>query len=100
LTFSPEKGYERINKGDSSLQDSFIPLEPEDLSPKLQMKIEELGLSLRAVNCCKTAKLFFVKDLVRKTALQLRSEGGFGTKSLREIRTVLGRMGLSLGMRV
>jgi DNA-directed RNA polymerase subunit alpha len=60
--------------------------------------VEELELSVRASNCFKAANIRTIADLVPKTEAELLKTKNFGKKSLNEIKTILGAMGLSLGM--
>src|SRR4029453_5334726 len=60
--------------------------------------IEELELSVRASNCFKAANIRTIADLVPKTEAETLKRTNFGKKSLNEIKTILGAMGLSLGM--
>ena len=62
--------------------------------------VEELELSVRASNCLKAAHIRTIADLVPKTEAELLKTKNFGKKSLDEITTILGAMGLSLGMRL
>ena len=62
--------------------------------------VEELELSVRAANCFKAANIRTIADLVPKTEADLLKTKNFGKKSLNEIKTILGAMGLSLGMRL
>src|SRR5438046_8088922 len=62
--------------------------------------VDELELSVRASNCLKTANIRTIADLVQKTEAELLKTKNFGKKSLNEIKTILGEMGLSLGMRL
>jgi len=62
--------------------------------------VEELELSVRASNCFKAANIRTIADLVPKTEAELLKTRNFGKKSLNEIKTILGAMGLSLGMRL
>ena len=55
---------------------------------------------MRASNCLKTANIRTIADLVQKTEAELLKTKNFGKKSLNEIKTILGEMGLSLGMRL
>jgi DNA-directed RNA polymerase subunit alpha len=67
---------------------------------KLFRNVEELELSVRASNCFKAANIRTIADLVPKTEAELLKTKNFGKKSLNEIKTILGAMGLSLGMRL
>ncbi len=62
--------------------------------------VEELELSVRASHCFKAANIRTIADLVPKTEAELLKTKNFGKKSLHEIKTMLGAMGLSLGMRL
>jgi DNA-directed RNA polymerase subunit alpha len=62
--------------------------------------VAELELSVRASNCFKAANIRTIADLVPKTEAELLKTKNFGKKSLNEIKTMLGAMGLSLGMRL
>ena len=70
----------------------------EELTEKLDMKVEELELSVRAANCLESEKLDTVRQLVRMTESDLLKIRSFGKTSLREIKRKLADIGLSLGM--
>jgi DNA-directed RNA polymerase subunit alpha len=78
----------------------------DELRPRVEMNenlfrnVDELELSVRASNCLKTASIRTIADLVQKTEPELLKTKNFGKKSLNEIKTILGEMGLSLGMRL
>jgi DNA-directed RNA polymerase subunit alpha len=67
---------------------------------RLFRNVEEMELSVRASNCLKTANIRIIADLVQKTESELLKTRNFGKKSLNEIKTILGAMGLSLGIRL
>jgi DNA-directed RNA polymerase subunit alpha len=107
-----------VGEGSAILQDHFdlmtdfpevTPREEEtdrDERPRLELNenlfrnVDELELSVRASNCLKTANIRTIADLVQKTEAELLKTKNFGKKSLNEIKTILGEMGLSLGMRL
>ena len=62
--------------------------------------IEDISdrLSVRAFNGLKNAEIATIGDLVSKTGPDLIKERNIGRKSIEEIETVLGNMGLRLGM--
>ena len=62
--------------------------------------MDELELSVRASNCLKTANIRTIADLVQRSEQELLKTKNFGKKSLNEIKTILGEMGLHLGMRL
>lgn len=70
----------------------------EDLIRKLNMRISDLDMSVRASNCLESASLCTVADLVEKNEAELLTVRSFGKTSLREIKRRLEEMGLSLGM--
>ena len=71
-----------------------------ELNENLLRNVYELELSVRASNCLKTANIRTIADLVQKTEAELLKTKNFGKKSLNEIKTILGEMGLALGMRL
>jgi DNA-directed RNA polymerase subunit alpha len=71
-----------------------------ELNENLFRNVDELELSVRASNCLKTANIRSIADLVQKSEAELLKTKNFGKKSLNEIKTILGEMGLSLGMRL
>ncbi|OLC38329.1 MAG: DNA-directed RNA polymerase subunit alpha [Candidatus Rokubacteria bacterium 13_1_40CM_4_69_5] len=71
-----------------------------ELNENLFRNVDELELSVRASNCLKTANIRTIADLVQKTEAELLKTKNFGKKSLNEIKTILGEMGLHLGMRL
>ena len=95
------------------LRDHFTPLTarpPDDdvegeggeayLRDALGKPIEELPLPARAINALKGAELHLVVDLAQKTEADLEHVKNLGEKSIDEIKTALGALGLSLGMRI
>ncbi|HET8575863.1 MAG TPA: DNA-directed RNA polymerase subunit alpha [Methylomirabilota bacterium] len=76
------------------------PAARTELNEHLFRNVDELELSVRASNCLKTANIRSIADLVQKTESELLKTKNFGKKSLNEIKTILGEMGLSLGMRL
>ena len=71
-----------------------------ELNENLFRSVDELELSVRAYNCLKTANIRTIADLVQKSEAELLKTKNFGKKSLNEIKTILGEMDLSLGMRL
>jgi len=69
----------------------------EELERKLNMSVDELDLSVRANNCFQSEKIYLIRDLVVRTESQLLKVRNFGKTTLREVKTRLGDMGLSLG---
>ena len=78
---------------------SYIPQEePVDaeLQAKLEMSVEDLGLSGRAANCLRNAQVKTVGELVEYSPEQLMGFKNFGEKSLIEIVDKLAEMDLFL----
>jgi DNA-directed RNA polymerase subunit alpha len=76
------------------------PVVRREFNEHLFRNVEELELSVRASNCLKTSNIRTIADLVQKTESDLLKTKNFGKKSLNEIKTILGEMGLSLGIRL
>ena len=68
------------------------------LNRYLLKKVDELELSVRSANCLKNDNIIYIGDLVQKTEAEMLRTPNFGRKSLNEIKEVLTRMGLRLGM--
>jgi DNA-directed RNA polymerase subunit alpha len=103
----------RILEDHWALLEQFPEVEPQapaaetaDLGPRTELNenlfrnVDELELSVRASNCLKTANIRTIADLVQKSEAELLKTKNFGKKSLNEIKTILGEMGLALGMRL
>ena len=87
--------------GDGAPGDRRVEPAPRfELNEHLFRNVDELELSVRASNCLKTANIRTIADLVQKTESELLKTKNFGKKSLNEIKTILGEMGLSLGIRL
>ena len=54
---------------------------------------------MRSYNCLKNANIQTIRELVMKTENEMLKTKNFGRKSLNEIKEILTRMGLSLGMK-
>ena len=66
----------------------------------LDRPVGELELSVRSANCLQNANIRFIGELVQKTEADMLKTKNFGRKSLREIKDILSKMGLTLGMTV
>jgi DNA-directed RNA polymerase subunit alpha len=65
----------------------------------LDRSVEELELSVRSYNCLKNANIQTIRELVQRSESEMLKTKNFGRKSLNEIKEILNRMGLSLGMK-
>jgi DNA-directed RNA polymerase subunit alpha len=70
------------------------------LEQKLNMRLADLRLSVRASNCLESEGIGTVRDLVQLTEDQLLEVRNFGDTTLQEVRDRLNELGLHLGMRV
>lgn len=66
----------------------------------LDRSVGELELSVRSANCLQNANIRYIGELVQKTEADMLKTKNFGRKSLREIKEILQKMGLTLGMSV
>ncbi|MFC1658733.1 DNA-directed RNA polymerase subunit alpha [Candidatus Omnitrophota bacterium] len=91
-----------VNFGQLPEEEEEVELTKEEteLYEKLRLPISELELSVRSSNCLREAEIKVISDLVVKTEEQLLSFKNFGKKSLSEIKELLIKMGLTLGMKV
>lgn len=72
----------------------------DKLSENVLKPIEDLELSVRAYNCLKSAGINLIAELIQKTENDLMKTKNFGKRSLEEIKEVLGKQGLRLGMKL
>jgi DNA-directed RNA polymerase subunit alpha len=70
------------------------------LNSNLYRTVDELELSVRSYNCLKNADIKTIAELVQKTEPEMLKTKNFGRKSLNEIKEILSRMGLYLGMKI
>ncbi|MEW5875538.1 MAG: DNA-directed RNA polymerase subunit alpha [Candidatus Zixiibacteriota bacterium] len=66
----------------------------------LQMRVDELELSVRSSNCLRAANILTLEDLVKRTESEMLKYRNFGRKSLTELNGILSELGLSFGMDV
>lgn len=64
----------------------------------LNMRVDELELSVRSSNCLRAANIQTIRDLVTKTESEMLKYRNFGRKSLNEISAILEEMDMSFGM--
>ncbi|MGK0673560.1 MAG: DNA-directed RNA polymerase subunit alpha [Halothiobacillaceae bacterium] len=108
---SPE---DAIRKAASILQDQlavFIDLKTESverpvavressIDPILLRPVDDLELTVRSANCLKAENIYFIGDLIQRTEIELLKTPNLGKKSLTEIKDVLAKHGLSLGVKL
>jgi len=107
---SPE---DAIRKAAGILQDQlavFIDLKTESverpvvresgIDPILLRPVDDLELTVRSANCLKAENIYFIGDLIQRTEIELLKTPNLGKKSLTEIKDVLAKHGLSLGVKL
>ncbi|RKY22364.1 MAG: hypothetical protein DRP90_01050 [Planctomycetota bacterium] len=72
--------------------------EDEKLRQILRLPISEFELSVRSRNCLARMNVHTLGDLISKTETELLAYKNFGETSLKEIKEILARKGLHLGM--
>ncbi|MCL6481068.1 MAG: DNA-directed RNA polymerase subunit alpha, partial [Firmicutes bacterium] len=81
------------------LTEEVVEAFPDPRLEHLDRSVEELELSVRSYNCLKNANIQTIRELVQRTENEMLKTKNFGRKSLNEIKEILQRMGLSLGMK-
>ncbi len=72
----------------------------EPLNENLFRSVDELELSVRSANCLQNANITLIGELVQRTEQDMLKTKNFGRKSLKEIKEILGTMGLALGLKL
>lgn len=72
----------------------------QGMNQNLGKSVDELELSVRSYNCLKNAGIKTIADLVMMTEGEILKTKNFGRKSLNEIKELLEKMGLNLGMKI
>jgi len=81
-------------------KDEPPPPPPVDIDPSLMQPVDDLELTVRSANCLKAENIYYIGDLVQRTEAELLKTPNLGKKSLTEIKDVLAKRRLSLGMKV
>ena len=71
-----------------------------DIDPVLMQPVDDLELTVRSANCLKAENIYYIGDLVQRTESELLKTPNLGKKSLTEIKDVLAKYKLSLGMKI
>lgn len=77
-----------------------IASESGEIDPILLRPVDDLELTVRSANCLKAEDVYYIGDLVQRSETELLKTPNLGKKSLTEIKNVLAKHNLSLGMRV
>ena len=72
----------------------------KELNPNLYRRVDELELSVRSANCLQNANIKYIGELCQRSESEMLRTKNFGRKSLNEIKSILGNMGLGLGMQL
>ena len=90
-----------------TIEEEFVEEQPEEVDEEtlrirqlLQMRVDELELSVRSSNCLRAANIVTLEDLVRRTESEMLKYRNFGRKSLTELNGILSELGLYFGMDV
>lgn len=75
--------------------DSWIEQKLDGRNP-LDVRVDDLELSVRTLHCFKNEGICTVRDLVTKSAAELLRAPNFGRKSLNEVKEILSVFGLKL----
>lgn len=86
---------EEIEEEEEEVEEAEIDTE---LIEKLNTKVDELELTVRATNCLKNMGIQYIGELVQIRESDLLKAKNFGKKSLNEIKAVLEDIGLELGL--
>ena len=78
----------------ASNTDYMVEAESNNTNDKLDMKIEDLVLSVRSYNCLKRAEIGTIGELTSKTEEDMIKVRNLGRKSLKEIKEKLEALGL------
>jgi DNA-directed RNA polymerase subunit alpha len=85
-------------------EDEFQSIEPvkvdERLVENLAKSVDELELSVRAINCLETAGIQFVYEIACKTESEMLKTKNCGRKTINELKDVLAELGLHFGMKL
>lgn len=73
---------------------------PSGVDPLLLRPVDDLELTVRSANCLKAEDIYYIGDLVQKSEGELLKTPNLGKKSLNEIKSILSKNNLSLGMTV
>jgi DNA-directed RNA polymerase subunit alpha len=94
-----------FDEEDEETVDEEVPVddlikEEATFNDNLLKNVDELELSVRSYNCLKNANIRTIAELVQKTEQEMLKTKNFGRKSLNEIKEIISKMGLHLGMKI
>jgi DNA-directed RNA polymerase subunit alpha len=82
------------------VEETKVDEEKQRIQNLLNMRVDELELSVRSSNCLRMANIHTLRDLVKHPESEMLKHKNFGRKSLIELNQILASMGLSFGMDV
>jgi len=82
------------------VEEILMDPELEKLDKLLSMNVKDLELTVRSANCLTAAKIETIGELVIKNETEMLKYRNFGKKSLDEIKALLTKYDLFLGMDV
>lgn len=95
MLFSDEKIF--LDEGESDLNEEFDE-EVLHMRQLLKSKLSDLNLSVRALNCLKSAEVYTLGELVQYNRNDLLKFRNFGKKSLTELDELLVSLNLNFGL--
>jgi DNA-directed RNA polymerase subunit alpha len=88
-----------------TFEEEFIDEQPTEVDEEtmrirqlLQMRVDELELSVRSSNCLRAANIATLDELVCRSESEMLKYRNFGRKSLNELNGILSELGLHFGM--
>ena len=109
-TIDPEKAIRQAATIITNQLQSFVDLEstPTEVASEKEVQIDplflkpvdDLELTVRSANCLKSEQVYYIGDLVQRSENQLLKTPNLGKKSLNEIKAMLNKLGLHLGMTI
>lgn len=93
-----ELGEELEETKKPGLSDEKLKVAQDEMRDKFDTSIENLGLSVRTINCLSSKGLQTVGDIVSKTESEIAKIRNFGKTSAKELKVKLGELGLTFGM--
>ncbi|MDR1311229.1 MAG: DNA-directed RNA polymerase subunit alpha [Burkholderiaceae bacterium] len=85
-------------EGTETASEALSQLPPVD--PILLRPVDDLELTVRSANCLKAESINYIGDLIQRTENELLKTPNLGRKSLNEIKEVLAKNHLTLGMKL
>ncbi len=88
-----------------TFEEEFVDDQPTEVDEEtmrirqlLQMRVDELELSVRSSNCLRAANITTLDELVCRSESEMLKYRNFGRKSLNELNGILSELGLHFGM--